>query len=422
MVLSRKKRLSALEVYNIGYFSSCDSKKFFLELRDAIICELEMYGECSFVDKFINGGIGKVDILVYAALYDIKNRYERKNMSDVEGMKYIPNIGNDFLRSCKTTSDWLGRIEWGRCMRLNFICDDIKEEYIFLARIIQNKGKEIYKSKERLDRDNLSKESVYEKVNVSKNEMVNLKNEDIHIKNGNEERMSIMSDDIQQKNTRLLINKYIYEEQCKLRKENEVAINSVINDKLDSLSELAEVYDKMCSRTKELQANWFASLDRMYEDINSMKSDLYENLRKWQIALYPNNVQALAEIYIELYQKVNIDKIICNEILFQEEYRAKNKLESIEGVPDTVLSLQKLNKSLSIFLSKFEVSLKGLGLYVYYPKEGETFDEIWHLNENEEIDADSKFIKDCVVPGIAKKASGVGEDDVIIRAIVKIME
>ena len=61
-------------------------------------------------------------------------------------------------------------------------------------------------------------------------------------------------------------------------------------------------------------------------------------------------------------------------------------------------------------------------MYVYYPKDGEVYDEVWHVIEDDaEFDASKEHrIKQCILPGIAKKVNDDSEDDVIIMATVKV--
>ena len=91
-----------------------------------------------------------------------------------------------------------------------------------------------------------------------------------------------------------------------------------------------------------------------------------------------------------------------------------------------IAGLQKLNRTLTNSLKRFEGALTGIDLYVYYPSAGTEFDEMWHQvwqeDTDEESDYNNKRITECIVPGIAKKSKDGGEDDVIIPAEVKVAE
>ena len=72
------------------------------------------------------------------------------------------------------------------------------------------------------------------------------------------------------------------------------------------------------------------------------------------------------------------------------------------------------------FLRHFEAALDGLGLYAYFPQPGELFDEMRHTPEDEDAVCEGKTIQFCIQPGIAKKSSDGGEDDVVIPAEVRL--
>ena len=61
-----------------------------------------------------------------------------------------------------------------------------------------------------------------------------------------------------------------------------------------------------------------------------------------------------------------------------------------------------------------------MDLYVFYPNPGDEFDETWHIPYDEDEVYEGKHIKECVVPGIAKKANDDLGDDVLIPAVVKV--
>ena len=96
----------------------------------------------------------------------------------------------------------------------------------------------------------------------------------------------------------------------------------------------------------------------------------------------------------------------------------------VDAEKNTVVlkKLQSLDKSLRIFLHKFEISMNGLGLYVYRAEGGDDFDYVWHMNEDDSIDCAGKKIRKCITPGVARRVQGDDEDDVIIPALVSIYE
>lgn len=163
----------------------------------------------------------------------------------------------------------------------------------------------------------------------------------------------------------------------------------------------------MCANTNIVQAKFIAALEDNIEKLENAKSDFYTNIHSWQKALYPVEYEPIAQNFQELYRLVNVDPLIRTELL--AESTSANTLEELD----------KLKKTLSTFLHRFESSLRGLDMYVYYPEEGEMYDALWHLPENE-AECTGGHVVTCVVPGVAKKAANQADDEVVIPAVVKI--
>lgn len=172
----------------------------------------------------------------------------------------------------------------------------------------------------------------------------------------------------------------------------------------------------MCDKTNEFHAMWVQSL-------NGFKQEFYNHLHKWQASLYPSEIKDIAQRYTELYKTINVDRLITEEALYQYNNDKQNDMhDRMTASPSTVEGLNRLNITLTKFLKKFEQSLSGFGMYVFYPKENEKFDEILHsaVEDDDYYDFDNAVIERCIVPGIIKKATDDGDDDVIIPAEVKI--
>ena len=223
-----------------------------------------------------------------------------------------------------------------------------------------------------------------------------------------------------------LIEKYIEESQRAYKVSSERELSLIVDRNRKNLSKTEEFHDKMCEKTdkmckktNELQVAWKKSISSSIDEMNAIKEEFYKHLHEWQKGLYLHEYEQIAERYTELYRIIDVDRIIADEIVSLANGDTR-RMRDYEEQNDTIEKLQKINESLSIFLRKFEVSLNGLGLYVYRAEEGALFDYVWHMNVDDSIDCEGKRIKKCVVPGIAKKVIGDGEDDVIIPALVSV--
>ena len=211
-----------------------------------------------------------------------------------------------------------------------------------------------------------------------------------------------------------LVQKYLAQAQREMRQACDAEMEVRLQETLSQARTLETIHGEMCDKTNTLQANWIKVLDNTLEQLNAVKTDFYQHLSQWQKALYPREVKALAECYLELYRMLNVDKLLREEVVFQADR------PQTEPSPKTVEGLHKLNKTLTTFLRHFEAALDGLGLYAYYPQPGELFDEMRHTPEDEDAVCEGKTIQFCIQPGIAKKSSDGGEDDVVIPAEVRL--
>ena len=211
-----------------------------------------------------------------------------------------------------------------------------------------------------------------------------------------------------------LVQKYLAQAQREMRQACDADMEARLQETLSQARTLETIHGEMCDKTNALQANWIKALENTVEQLNAAKADFYQHLSRWQEALYPREVKNLAERYLELYRMLNVDKLLREEVVFQADQ------PQAEPSPKTVEGLHQLNKTLTKFLRRFEAALDGLGLYAYSPRPGERFDEMRHMPEDEKEDWEGKTVQYCIQPGIAKKSSDGGEDDVIIPAEVKL--
>jgi cell division septum initiation protein DivIVA len=209
----------------------------------------------------------------------------------------------------------------------------------------------------------------------------------------------------------LLIEKYLKTEQKNYKYELNKEMSRFTNERLEDTKRAAATHTEMCDATNALQVKWIQTLDDALHQMTSVKAEFYAHLHDWQVSLFSSEIKPLAERYLELYRIINVDKLLREAILFQ------NSTE----IPDAITAgLQKLNKTLTTFLRRFEAALNGLDLYVYYPNVGDMFDDMWHIPDDEEEEYYGKQIKECIIPGIAKKANDDYGDDVLIPAVVKV--
>lgn len=432
---TRKPPRTALEVYRSGYRNRhvlggyvLASRSFFVELREAICYELEHYGFCSLVDELLKEPPAYMDKVAYAVFCDLAVGYPSGQLVDTERGTYSAYVPYQESRLSWSECNFMGNRCWNLTRRaledIQRARDAVREGHLRYLKTLTEaqptqKTQEIPitpapdpKEEERL---------LQEAKNQAAQIVENAKLEAERINQSAQTAADAILAEAQAKTENSakeradkLVQKYLAQAQREMRQTCDAEMEVRLQETLRQARTLETIHGEMCDKTNTLQANWIKVLDNTLEQLNAVKTDFYQHLSQWQKALYPREVKALAECYLELYRMLNVDKLLREEVVFQADR------PQTEPSPKTVEGLHKLNKTLTTFLRHFEAALDGLGLYAYYPQPGELFDEMRHTPEDEDAVCEGKTIQFCIQPGIAKKSSDGGEDDVVIPAEVRL--
>lgn len=444
MTNNEEKRASALEIYQSGYQSifgsgsKIDSKSFFIELRDAVIYEIETTGYCELVNKILEQGTGGLDIVACAALVDIKKGFEDNMLTDVEKdpkyKEYVPHLRV--------------RLRWSKCEfgRMNVSIQQVYEDVKGAREILQlhhihtikmerktsiNTDK---KNIEVVEHANEQAEKIISNAEVEAKRITNDANaEAIRIIEEAKVRAKEIDDSVTKEasekakdKAEKLVSRYLTEEQKSYKLELNDEMRKFTDAYIENSNRAMTVHTEMCDATNAVQARWIQALDDTISKMSDIKSEFYSHLHDWQVSLFPKEIKPLAERFLELYRIINVDKMLHEEILLKSlsdemsDDLTDSRVDKNNDLEIRIAGLQKLNKTLTTFLRRFELSLNGLDLYVFYPNPGDEFDETWHILDDEDEEYEGKYIKECIVPGIAKKANDDYGDDVLIPAVVKV--
>lgn len=413
---------SAQRIAEKGYgqsaFNRIEAEDFYINLREAIETEYSSRGYCELIDNLLMGATSGIDGLVYCAIVNAgKIKPYKKGDS-----KYIPLNG-------------IQPISWNQVMfgQFQFDIHHVWNEVIECRKRGQRNHGVVIKKMLDEDGDMSSRNqasdiimkakresnNIISAANSKASEIIALAEKEASQLSPNEENISSATEtscfgrrDIIGNQCEISVGEskaeHLYLQQRKFKQECEREIATLIEQNQKSLAKSEEIHDQMCSKTNELQVVWMRSLTTATDQLLALKEEFYKHLRTWQQGLYPSEYEQLAERYIELYRIIDLDKVISETMVDAEN--------------NTVVlnKLQSLDKSLHIFLHKFETSMNGLGLYVYRADVGDDFDYVWHMNEDDSIDCSGKKIRNCITPGVAKCVQGDDEDDVIIPALVSI--
>lgn len=444
---------SAFDIYKMGYKDrkltkeTPQSKQFFLKIRASIIDELEKTGFCELIDSILDTRRGQLDIVVYSAIADIATGYEKNSLTDIENdskyYEYVPYISGG--------RNPFGGISWSECARMDehyLALSERTVETIRKARqVVRNKHLELIEEhkNERTSVDVTTdvlrdaRDEATQIVEEAKREASRIINDaKLEASRINESAQTTANTIICEANGKAterakesadkLIEKYLASEQKRFKGELNEELSRHTAELLDSTKRAATTHTEMCDATNALQVKWVQTLDDALSQMAAVKAEFYAHIHDWQVSLFPNEIKPLAERYLELYRIINVDKLLREAILFQNEsIQTENsdgteieEASNMDCPPTVITGLQRLNKTLTTFLRRFEVALNGLDLYVFYPNAGDEFDDMWHIPDDEDEGYYGKRIKECVVPGIAKKANDDCGDDVLIPAVVKV--
>ena len=438
MIMTTKKPLrTALEVYRSGYQNQyvlgayvlgvyvLASQTFFQELRNAVCYELEHYGFCSLVDELLKEPPEYMDKVAYAVFCDLAVGYPSGQLTDVRNSDYLPYLNPPVRWSaCSAMGKQYGILGSRGVKDIQRARDAVREGHLRYLKTLTEAPPPQKPQEIPITPGPAPKEEarlLQEAKNQAAQIVENAKLEAERINQSAQTAADAILAEAQAKTENSakeradkLVQKYLAQAQREMRQACDAEMEVRLQETLRQARTLETIHGEMCDKTNTLQANWIKALDNTLEQLNAVKTDFYQHLSQWQKALYPREVKALAECYLELYRMLNVDKLLREEVVFQADQ------PQTEPSPKTVEGLHKLNKTLTTFLRHFEAALDGLGLYAYYPQSGELLDEMRHTPEDEDAVCEGKTIQFCIQPGIAKKSSDGGEDDVVIPAEVRL--
>ena len=455
-------RQSALEIFEAGYDNRSsykgipDNKRYFISLRKTIIDELETTGFCTLIETLLESNYAKIDIILYSVFADIREGYQSGKyinvLEDNRFSNFIPYVVGPYGKGIK----WSECREYGSKGIPEYKSTLRDVRYIIRKTYVNNqKNSEVLRAESEGIREKASEDAagIRERARAEAErirdtahaEAAGIREEaqseaaqiledarnsaDSIIEEAREKTRS-QSKELAEK----LVSEYLENEQTRYRKEFDDKMREFSASYLQEAGPVSAIHSEMCEKTDTYYMKWVGTLDETLRKINAAKDEFYRHMHDWQVALYPAQLKPLAKRYLELYRIVNVDKLIREEILFEESMKddadaihiteEDTEHDAVGPVrePDhpAISGLQELNRKLSTFLRLFEASLNGLDLYVFYPKPGERFDSVWHTPENEGEECIDRIIAECIVPGIAKKADDELGDDVLVPALVRV--
>lgn len=403
-----------------------NAESYFIELSSAIKNEYISQGYCDLVDAFMIRSYPQIDIVTYAALRQLmsENTYNEGQSKTVPGFDHCTweeGVWNRYLYPVDNTvfQEIYKVNQEGRRLHLNSLGE---------RAVIGNKSNDMLKEadtriKERIEAAEREAKAIIANAERKAKEITDSAHSTVHSGSIN---VNAAADRVAKEVSEDLVKKYLSEFQREYKIKSEEEIAAIVDKGQKTLRKTEELHDKMCEETNAIQISWMNALSSATAELNKIKEEFYKHLHNWQVSLYPHEYVPLAERYVEFYRILNVENMISEEILY-EQYNDNARPKSSffpsrnqNASSEVIKGLQNLNKTMNVFLHKYEVSLNGLGLYVYKAEIGAPFDYVWHTNIDDSIDCEGKTVKECIVPGVARRVVGDGEDDVIIPALVSV--
>ena len=409
-------------------------KQHYRELRDAVKAELEQQGFCTLIDSALEQKTS-LSAAAYAALQDLAAEYGGEKPADA-GLANIPHL--NLVRPIYWLDGGMLIQHSGKMHdTLTFVRQAGRKKHVeaLKARAASPGGEDprriLADAKETVNKVRAEVDSIRNQAQIeadaaikkARNDAANIvcaanSQAETIVQNARLEAQSIAASNQKQAKEKAdaLVREYLADEQKKLRRECDESVWALSQQTLAAARSPDEVHAEMCGKTNEFHKEWVRTMDEAIAKLDAVRGEFYRHLHDWQVALYPREIGPLAERFQELYRIVNVEKIVREEIVFQSLAGGE------KPSPGAVAALEKLNRTLTTFLRRFETALNGLGLYAFYPEAGEAFDAMQHECEDSGVSPAGKRIAACIVPGIKKKAADGLGDDVVVPASVTIEE
>lgn len=461
-----------------------ENQQYFISLRDAVINELLSKGFCRLLDEWIETLPEQMDVITFSVMKDIyckcKQGEWRHTSEDAVKSPFIPHI---FVRNGERVL-WSKCVNRNSCMIrctdeikkvLHTVRSTLRKIHAENLSVTEKETPEKILSEARetaqklIQRAEADAEITLRKA-AEKAESIVKAGTDQAI--ANYHTMQKQEESKAKERSEKLTDAYLIEQQRQHKQLIDRSMAAFSEKFFKRAEHSATIHGEMCEKTSQFHAKWVqtinlfmkylndwqtefynflsqqgddnnrqtadwlttfqSSSEHFMEQLNALKTEFYDYLHQWQLALYGNEYNALAERFLELYRIVNVDKLIREEILFRSGLHVTESSDTAATMPEsgdksniaasnTVLNgLERLNRTLNIFLRRFEATLLGFEIYAFYPQPGECFDESKHILDEESADDNrGKKILRCIVPGMARKRNDDYGDDILMQAVVQ---
>lgn len=186
------------------------------------------------------------------------------------------------------------------------------------------------------------------------------------------------------------------------------ALASAQADRNELSGQTAALKEAACDFSNRTSSTLTQVMESAMEQMLRVKSEFNTALQQWKSDMYKCEYSPI---------------ISCFNSLLTLEKRFERDVAAEEGMTEeeVLTKLQQHSASMTSFRSRLERAMNAMGLALYMPQSGETFDAYYHtLDEDEDDESyDGRKIGECLSPGIIRKVNSE-EETVMQRAVVTV--
>lgn len=154
----------------------------------------------------------------------------------------------------------------------------------------------------------------------------------------------------------------------------------------------------MSDEVSRLQANLVDTVTQASDALSKLKLDMCTKMSDWRTDLYRAKYRSLIHSYLSLYHlgKQNVSQKLKNAVQLPEISDPEMIRQQTNELTNQIKSIYE---QISLLCRMMENAMAELGILVYFPKEGDTFDAYLHVRAETDA-AEGDLITACAVPGI----------------------
>lgn len=180
----------------------------------------------------------------------------------------------------------------------------------------------------------------------------------------------------------------------------------VLQARTELAQQTATLKEQACGFSNDVSA----TLTGVMEQLLEMKASFTTQLQQWKTELYDCEYSPIVGCFNSL-------------LTLQQRFERDVAAEATMTEQDRLTKLQQHSTSLTGFRNRLERAMNTMGLFLFTPQSGDSFDACCHTLDSDEDDEqyDGRLIDRCTGPGILRQVNSQ-ERVILQRAVVTVKE